>query len=109
MGAGGGRYGVDKKGEKNENGIQWSSGALDRSEMARHFLELVFNGFGEKFMVKTMNKHFFPQHYVEGLLNSRPRVESVHTEIAIFRPPPCTGQIVVIVSLHTETLIKKYI
>ena len=28
---------------------------------------------------------------------SRPRVESVHTEIAIFRPLPCTGEIVVVV------------
>mgnify|MGYP000043345112 CR=1 FL=1 len=53
---------------------------------------------------------FFPQHYVEGLLNSRPRVESVHTEIAIFGPPPCTGRILItIVPLHTETPIKKYI
>jgi len=31
---------------------------------------------------------FFPLHYVEGLLNSRPRVESVHTEIAMFGTPP---------------------
>ena len=30
-----GRYGVDKKGEKNENGIQWFPGALDQSEMIR--------------------------------------------------------------------------
>ena len=34
-GVGGGRCGVDKKGEKNENGIQWSPEALDRSEMIR--------------------------------------------------------------------------
>ena len=34
-GGGVGRCGVDKKGEKNENGIQWSPGALDRSEMTR--------------------------------------------------------------------------
>ena len=36
------------------------------------------------------------QHYVEGLLNSHPQVESVHTVIAIFRPPPCTGRIIIV-------------
>ena len=47
----------------------------------------------------------FPQHYVEGLLNSRPRVESVHTEIAIFEPPPCMG--IFLVPHPYRHLIKK--
>ena len=33
--AGAARYGVDTRREKNKNGIQWSPGALDRSEMTR--------------------------------------------------------------------------
>ena len=35
LGHGGGRYGVNKRGEKIENRIQWSPGALDQSEMIR--------------------------------------------------------------------------
>ena len=33
--AGAARFGVDKTREKNKNGIQWSPGALDPSEMTR--------------------------------------------------------------------------
>ena len=36
------RYGVDKRSEKNKNGIQWSPGALVRSEMTRALARVGF-------------------------------------------------------------------
>ena len=80
----------------------------DQFSILRSLWEVDFPGEGFLPTYPAITKvQFFPQHYVEGLLNSRPRVESVHTEIAIFAPPPCTGRIIIGVSLHTETLIKK--
>ena len=52
----------------------------------------------------------FPQHYVEGLLNSRPRGELVHTEIATSDPCRALAKLLLLlVPLHTETPITKYI